>query len=113
MRRNLKEQILVCIERLLAGGYSQREVKRILDVLQGCINNYSTQLRHWSATPAETWRLKESGHSPRNQTVDPNSRQGQSIHLGSSPVHGYGPLISEEAISLEHCKQSSGCWLSV
>ena len=38
MPHHLLEQILVCIVRLSSKGYSQREVGRMLDVLQRCVS---------------------------------------------------------------------------
>ena len=46
------------------------------------------------------------------QTANPNG-QRQSFHIGSSSARGNDPPISDEVVSSEHCKQASGCWLSV
>ena len=50
MPRNLQEQILVCNIRLSAEGYSQREVKRMLGVSQGCISKILPRNRDTSQT---------------------------------------------------------------
>ena len=73
--------------------------------------NFAKQPRHCSVTSAEAWRLEESDHSTRSQTLDPNG-QGQSFHLGCSSARRDDPPISE-VVTSEHCKQVSSCCLSV
>ena len=68
MSHNLLGQILLHIVRLLAEGYSQREVPITLGVAQGYTRrqqkNFAVQPRCWSATSAEVWRAEESHHKP-------------------------------------------------
>ena len=70
MSRNLQEQLMVK-DRQIFGWvlFSARKGKNV-----GCIGrmrqqNFAMQQRHWSATSAEAWRLKETNHSPLRQLI--------------------------------------------
>ena len=94
---NLQEQILVCIARLSAEGYSQREVARMLGVSQGCVSKILRRNRD-TGRPHQRWC---GGRRSLTEKADSWSGQGQSLNLGSLSTRGDDLPIWEEVVSSE------------